>query len=361
MASLQALNPHIEEFVERSGFSKNTFQPLAGDASTRSYMRVQSNSSKAILMIAPPNAEAAACPPAASKAERERLGYNAMARLAGPNLSAFVEIANVLRSNGLAAPEIYAVDLKLGLALTEDLGDELFARIATSTNETELYELAVDGLVLLHQQIETAPATSEFTIQDYDKLAYRTEASLFTEWYWPLFHGAEPISDLVEEFIAIFDDLLSELAAPSTLVLRDYHAENLLFLPDRTGIERLGLIDFQDALMGSRAYDLVSLLEDARRDVSPHLQDAMIEKYCCSIESSKGLSVEQFQKEYAILALQRNAKILGVFARLAKRDGKTRYLELLPRVEAHFKRDLARPEAATLKNFMGQHFAEKFS
>ena len=361
MTSLRELKPSIEKFVERAGFSASSLQPLAGDASTRSYMRVQSNCEKAILMIAPPNAEAAACPPTASEAEREKLGYNAMARLAGPNLNAFIELANILRAKGLSAPEIYAADLDLGLALTEDFGDDLFARIATSTNETELYDLAVDGLVLLHQRIETAPDTQDYTIQAYDKVAYRTEASLFTQWYWPLIHGAEPASDLIEQFNAIIVELLSQLTAPCALVLRDYHAENLLLLSDRTGIERLGLIDFQDALMGSRAYDLVSLLEDARRDVSVSLQDAMIVKYCDRMKSSKTFCEKQFQKEYAILALQRNAKILGVFARLAKRDGKTRYLELLPRVEAHFKRDLARPEAATLKRFMAQHFAEKFS
>ena len=191
---------------------------------------------------------------------------------------------------------------------------------------------------------------------DYDALALEAEALLLIEWYWPLKKGAPAAENLCTEYVALWRETLTGLSAPHTFVLRDFHAENLLWLPAREGVKRVGVIDFQDALYGAAAYDLVSLLEDARRDVDPALAESMIAYYLRF--GGPQLDAEGFRRDYAILAAQRNAKILGIFARLAKRDNKPRYLDLLPRVEGHFRRDLARPALAPLRAFFAKHLPE---
>ncbi|MHA7873562.1 MAG: aminoglycoside phosphotransferase family protein, partial [Hyphococcus sp.] len=252
---------------------------------------------------------------------------------------------------GLSAPEVYAADPSQGLALIEDLGDDLFARVAAGDSEAALYRAAVDVLVAMRARAPERPAGEAFTMLDYDGPALLAEAELLADWYWPLRAGAAPASDEKSEYMELFRILLDDLAPPHSFVLRDYHAENLLWLPEREGVARVGLIDFQDALYGAAAYDLVSLLEDARRDVAPELAHAMIDRYCARAKETGAFDEAAFRRDYALLAAQRNAKILGIFARLAKRDGKPRYLDLLPRVEAHFQRDLLRPELAPLRRF----------
>jgi hypothetical protein len=255
-----------------------------------------------------------------------------------------------LRKTGLSAPEILAADPAQGLALIEDLGDDLYARIADAKNERALYESAVDVLLHLRANPPARPAGPAYEMLDYDAPAMIAEAELLAQWYWPLKNGAPTDGALQAEYVAIFRDLIASLSSPHAVVLRDFHAENLLWLPGRGGVARVGLIDFQDGLYGCAAYDLVSLLEDARRNVSPALPEAMIARYC---DNAAGpFDREAFLRDYAILAAQRNAKILGIFARLAKRDGKPRYLDFLPRVEAHFRRDLARAPIAPLRAFI---------
>lgn len=349
--------PIFEDFLDASGWGGSRVAPLTGDASSRSYFRVAGKEGRALLMSAPPDAETAPCPPAATPNERRALGYNASARLAGPNLHAFITIADTLRSAGLSAPNIFAADPGRGLALIEDLGDGLFANVVDTGNESALYENAIDVLLHLHAQAPSPPRSDGYEMLAYDQTALATEAELLIEWYWRLKKGASPEDSVKEEFSAVFDALLSDLAPPSVIVLRDYHAENLLWLPDRQGPARVGVIDFQDGLLGSRAYDLVSLLEDARRDVSPSLAAAMIDRYASAADQG-AFDKEQFLHEYAVLAVQRNAKILGVFARLAERDGKPRYLDLLPRVEGLFRADLARPQVASAHKFFKTHFPE---
>jgi aminoglycoside/choline kinase family phosphotransferase len=310
-------------------------------------------------MNAPPKAESSACPPAATPAERRALGYNAMARLAGPNLNAFVAIAKSLRSAGLSAPEIYASDASTGFALIEDLGDDLFARaIPAGADEETLYAAAIDALLDLRRVAPPAPKGDQYTMLSYDRTALEAEVALIPEWYWP-FRKNAPVSSSVEaDYFAAWSPALDRLSAPATMVLRDYHAENLLWLPDRTGAKRVGVIDFQDGLIGSPAYDLVSLLEDARRDVSPDLAEEMIARYCAGAGRLGAFDEEAFRTDYAILAAQRNAKILGIFARLVKRDAKPRYLDFMPRVEGHFRRDLARDPLATVRRFFARHLPE---
>jgi len=343
------------EFLSGAGWKDAALRPLAGDASTRSYMRAEKGGREAVLMIAPPGAETAPCPPEASEEERRALGYNAMARLAGPNLNAFVAIAEALRGAGLSAPEIFAADASQGFALIEDLGDDLYARIIGAADEAELYGGAIDVLLALRENAPARPARDDYAMLSYDKLALAAETDLFMEWYWPLKKGGAAPDDLQAEYAGVIQPLLGTLSSPHAIVLRDYHAENLLWLPGRKGAARTGLIDFQDGLLGCAAYDVVSLLEDARRDVPPTLADAMIERY---LARAADLDRAAFMNDYAVLAAQRNTKILGVFARLAKRDNKPRYLDLLPRVEGLFRKDLAREGLAPLRTFVTQHFPE---
>lgn len=345
-------------FLDGAGWTGAAVRPLAGDASTRRYLRLARNGARALLMIAPPAAESAACPPGASEAERKALGYNALARLAGPNLNAFTAIAGALRDAGLSAPEIYAADAAQGFALIEDLGDDLFARIAGSVDERTLYEAAVDALLHLRAHAPARPASDAYEMLDYDRAALAAEAGLLAEWYWPLKNGAAPGDDLQAEYSGVINALSQMLSPPHAVALRDYHAENLLWLPQRRGVRRVGMIDFQDGLYGHAAYDLVSLLEDARRDVAPDLASAMIERYCAGAADAGDFDREAFRRDYAVLAAQRNAKILGIFARLAKRDQKPRYLALLPRVEAHFRRDLTRQPLAPLRAFIAAHLPD---
>jgi hypothetical protein len=271
-------------------------------------------------------------------------------------MNAFVAISEALRAAGLSAPEIYAADPQAGFALLEDLGDDLYARIVGRVEETTLYKAAIDALATLHDSRAPRPSNDGYTMLDYDALALEAEAFLLIEWYWPLKKGAAASSNLRKEYAELWRDALAELSAPHTFVLRDFHAENLLWLPQRVGIRKVGVIDFQDALYGHAAYDLVSLLEDARRDVGPAFAASMINYY----KSLAGLQFDAagFDRDYAVLAAQRNAKILGIFARLAKRDHKPRYLDLLPRVEDHFRRDLARPAMTGLRGFFKKHLPE---
>ena len=344
------------EFLTSAGWGEAEAAPLAGDASTRSYKRLNLNGQPAVLMIAPPGAEAAACPPDADETARRGLGYNAMARLAGPNLHAFTSLSGALREAGLSAPEVYAADAGRGFALLEDLGDDLFARVVGKVEEETLYRAAIDALVRLHESGAEPPRGGAYAMLDYDGLALEAEAALLMEWYWPLKKGEAASDDLIAEYLSLWRDLFKDLSPPHVFVLRDYHAENLLWLPQREDVARVGVIDFQDALFGHAAYDLVSLLEDARRDVDPALAEKMI-SYYVSLGGPQ-FDAAGFRRDYAILAAQRNAKILGIFARLAKRDNKPRYLDLLPRVEAHFRRDLARPEVAQLRAFFTKHMPE---
>lgn len=339
-------------FLDAAGWAGAASRPLAGDASTRAYERLMLEGKSAVLMIAPAGAEAPACTADADEVMRRELGYNAMARLAGPNLNAFVSVSAALRAVGLSAPEVYAADPACGYALLEDLGDDLLARVAGSIPEKPLYSAGVDALAALHLRAPTPPANDAYVMLEYDRLAFEAEAALLMEWYWPLKNN-EASSDICTEYIEIWRDILYGLSAPHAFVLRDYHAENLLWLPTRPGIARVGVIDFQDALYGHAAYDLVSLLEDARRDVDPALASLMVEHYAKRMGAR--FDWDRFERDYAILAAQRNAKILGIFARLAKRDGKPQYLNLLPRVEAHFRNDLARDGLQPLATFCAKH------
>ncbi len=312
----------IDAFLAAAGWGAAARRPLAGDASPRRYHRLEAHGHRAVLMDAPPEL--------------------------GEDVGPFVGVTRLLRARGLSAPEVLAEDRAAGLLLLEDLGDGLFARLcaAEPALEGELYAAAVD---LLAERAAPAPGS----LAPYDAGALLAEARLAVEWYLAAPGEPGPPAGLAEEFDGLLAAALAPVAeARGALVLRDYHAENLLWLPERAGLARVGLLDYQDALAGHPAYDLVSLLEDARRDTAPELAEAMRGRF---LAARPDLEAEAFAAAYAVLGAQRNLKILGIFARLCLRDGKPRYLELLPRVWGHLARDLAHPALAPLAAWVARH------
>lgn len=310
----------ITDFLARAGWSGAKLAHLAGDASNRRYFRLTGGpgGQGAVLMDAPP----------------ER----------GEDVRPFIRIAHHLSSLGFSAPAILAEDSATGLLLLEDLGDALFARLLETAPELEnsLHCGAIDVLAALHR----APPPE--SLAAYDAPLMTRLAALAFDWYRPGATGdpGDPGDRLKTRFCAVLEPLLAHHAAEcDVLILRDYHAENLLWLPDRTGLARIGLLDFQDALAGHPAYDLVSLLQDARRDVPARLEEAMLARYI----TATGQDTDSFVTAYRLLGAQRNLRILGVFARLCLRDGKPRYLDLIPRVWAHLQDDLAHPVLAPLR------------
>jgi aminoglycoside/choline kinase family phosphotransferase len=336
-------------FLDSAGWRGAAIAPLPGDASTRSYARVSLNGRKAMLMDQPQSAETPPAPASATPDERRALGYNAVARLAGADVGRFVAASNHLRRLGLSTPEIYAADPQRGFALIEDLGDALYADVLMNgADETSLYESAAEVLAAI--QAETAPAIlpPDKALHPYDETAQLAETDLMTEWYLPYALGRAAGEDEIAEHRALWRDALAAARESSPVfVHRDYHAQNLLWLPERKGVARVGLIDFQDAVAGSRAYDLISLLEDARRDVPPEVAAATTAHYLDVTNADE----PAYRAQMAVMAAQRNAKIAGIFARLHKRDGKPRYLVYLPRVWGYLNRDLEHPALAKLKSW----------
>ena len=350
----------IKAFLKQAGWDKADRVAVPGDASTRRYERLNLDGQKAVLMDAPKGAEAPSEPKGASVEERQALGYNAVARLAGPNPEAFACIANELTMRGFSAPKIIAADMEQGFMLLEDLGDDLYARVIADdpSKERPLYEAAIDTLAAIYRS--SFPANMRFQehkwrMRDYDGAALLAEADLFLDWYAKdLGHDIQDAAR--QEWNAIWAELFKSLGvhAPG-LALRDFHAENIFWLPERQAVSRVGLIDFQDGLFAHPAYDLVSLIEDARRDVSPALAEPLLERFCEKAGLKYGA---EFKTAYAVMGAQRNSKILGIFVRLAERDGKPHYRDLIPRVAAHFKGNLQDPKCTALKAWIERHVRE---
>jgi aminoglycoside/choline kinase family phosphotransferase len=279
------------------------------------------------------------------------------------NSTPFVAVARALRQRGLSAPAVYAFDLDQGVLVLEDLGDKTFgAEILSGRSLAELYAPAVDALLVLAAKPPPARLSIEgngtYRLPSYDIEAMIVEASLLIDWLWPALHGKPAPSALREEFAALWRPLLEAAAsADQGWVLRDYHSPNLMWLPERKGVKRVGILDFQDALLGPLAYDLVSLLQDARLDVPEALEREQLDRYCAARNAQNSqFSGDQFRTLYATLGAQRNSKILGIFARLAKRDGKRGYLAHIPRVARYLERDLAHPSLSVLRGFYAREF-----
>ena len=254
----------------------------------------------------------------------------------------------MLKELNLASLIIYDEDIKNGFLLIEDLGDDLFALLCKKAPEIdhEIYGSAVD--LLLHIHKNPAPKS----LQKYDMNIYLKESKLLTEWYLPAAVSAPLSKSLIDEFHTILHETFSKIPSYNpVLVMRDYHAENLIWLPKRSGINRVGLLDYQDALAGHPAYDLVSLLEDARRDTSSDLRKNMINKYI----SNSDLNNEEFLMAYNLLGAQRNIKIIGIFSRLSLRDKKSNYIDLIPRVWNHLINNLNHEACSDLKQWVNKN------
>lgn len=301
----------IEARLAAWGWGGAGIAPLAADASFRRYWRVERNGAGAVLMDAPSDKE---------------------------DLRPFVAIARHLSAHRFSAPAILACAESAGLVLLEDLGDRKFTSLlAAGHDPLELYGAAVDLLVALRH----APLPEK--LLPYDENRLLAEVRLLIDWYLPAVTGRPTAETTAAAFIEAWRRTLAPVAlVHDTLVLRDYHADNLIWLAERAGSARVGLLDFQDAVAGHPAYDLVSLLEDARRDVAPALAERMIARYL----GASGDDPVGFRDAYAILGAQRNTKIVGIFTRLFRRDHKPAYLDLIPRVFAYLERDLAHPALA---------------
>ncbi|MGZ5985955.1 MAG: N-acetylmuramate/N-acetylglucosamine kinase AmgK [Caulobacteraceae bacterium] len=345
-------------FLKASGLAHAAREPLPGDASTRRYERLRLPSGATLmLMDQPASSESPACDPGWSKAQRETAGWNAMARLAAGRVDAFAATAAYLRSRGLSAPEIEALDVDQGLAVIEDFGEGIFARlIEQGQDEAELYFAAMDAQARLHEapppQILSVDGLS-WPLLAYDAVALKAGADLFVEWQPRL----NPALDFGVEARAEWDGLWTGIArrgeaGAAVFAHRDFHAENLLWLPDRPGAARVGMIDFQDALLAHPSWDLHSLLQDARRDVSPELEAAALDRY---FGQRPGIDRQAFMADYAALAALNEARILGVFARLIVRDAKPRYAQFTPRLWRLLLRNLENPALADLKRWFDRH------
>lgn len=333
-------------FLRAAGWGDAEILPLPGDASTRHYARLRQEGRQVLLMDQPQAAETKIAPADASEAARRALGYNAVARLAGADCRRFAAVAEFLRGRGLGAPAIYAADYQHGWMVLEDHGDTLFTDVlARGGSEEQLYKSAVEVLAKLHQ--ENAPETLApgIPLFAYDEIALVAETDLMLEWFLPLALGRKATDTEYRQHRALWRKALDAIADnQAVFVHRDYHAQNLMWLPEQEGLARIGLIDFQDAVAGSRAYDLISLTEDARRDVSPELAEIATSHYLATMRArSMPLDERRFRAETAVMAAQRNAKIVGIFARLYARDSKRRYLSYLPRVWRYLERDLRHP------------------
>jgi len=302
------------DFLDRAGWGGAEILPLAGDASFRRYFRVALGGKTAVLMDAPPPHE---------------------------DPRPFIAVAEWLVSRGLSAPEILARDLDKGILLLGDFGN---ARLRESLDsdpmrERELYELATDVLIHLHQH----PPMDGLPVHGLDQ--WLDEVKLFTDWYCPAVGAEVDEEGYRRAWREVLEPVERDGLGPVT-VLRDYHAENIMLVEGREGVAHFGLLDFQDALSGHPAYDLASVLEDARRDVPPAIERAMIDRYV----GATGLG-EQFERAYWALAAQRNTRILGVFTRLWKRDNKPGYRRFQPRMWGLLERDLAEAHLAPLRTW----------
>ena len=315
----------MADFLAAHGIDPATATVLADDASFRRYFRARTDDGPVVVMDAPPDHE---------------------------DVRPFVKVARHLVALGFSAPQVLAEDAAGGFLLLEDLGDDTFTRILEpGGSERELYEAATDVLIALHSL--PAKAALPPGTPPYGNGRLMDEAFLLPQWFVPAFTGAHMGEDARraygEAWLSVFPAVH---ALPKTLTLRDYHVDNLIWLPDRGGIARVGLLDFQDAVAGPGAYDLMSLLEDARRDIAPELKDAMMTRY---LDAFPDLDPDAFADAFAVLAAQRHAKVIGIFTRLCLRDGKDTYLPHIPRVWRLLEAALARPVLAPVRAWFDDH------
>ena len=349
-----------ETFLKHNGWGGSTRRYFQGDASSRRYERLDGGGGRGVFMDMPRQPDG---PPV-----RNGLPYSAIAHLA-EGVTPFVAIAQILINAGLSAPVIRARDLESGFLITEDFGDAVYgALIRDGEPVDEPYRAAVDALLTLHASDLPSEVTVDdgldYAIPHYDTNALMIEAGLVVDWFWPQVHGKEITSQERNRFEAVWMPLIESVAVTDeadegTLVLRDYHSPNLMWLPDRDGPSRAGLLDFQDAVIGHKAYDLMSLLQDARTDISEEFECTWLDYYCNARRSRRdNFDEAAFRRAYAILGAQRATKILGIFVRLCVRDGKPQYLCHIPRVSGYLERNLAHHDLEDLQSWYDGHLPE---
>ncbi len=345
-------------FLEAAGLGHARRAPLPGDASTRRYERLFPDDGPSLMLM--DQVAAAESPPADpswSPERRHAEGWNAVARLSAGRIEAFAAVADHLRAVGLSAPAMTALDAPAGLAVLEDFGDRVFADvIAAGQDETPLYLAAVEALARLHAaatpDVLQGPA-GDWPLQTYDETALQGGADLFVDWLPRLRPDLRFDAAAIAAWREAWAPVVTEGAAgASVMAHRDYHAENLIWLPEREGPARVGMIDFQDAVRAHPSWDLHSLLQDARRDVSPALEAEALDRYFAVADVTDR---EAFLRSYVGLAALNEVRILGVFARLISRDGKPRYAQFMPRMWAHLNRNLARPELEGVARWFDAH------
>ncbi|MFN3231425.1 MAG: aminoglycoside phosphotransferase family protein [Alphaproteobacteria bacterium] len=319
----------IDHFLDRYA-SGADWHPFVADASFRRYFRVDTDP-PTVLMDAPPDKE---------------------------DVIPFMAVNALLARHGFSAPRIRASDVAQGLLLLEDLGDNTFTRLLADAEAAEerLYEAAVDVLVALHDVPADphirARGGIDYHVPRYDERAMLKTASVLTEWYIPARTGLPAPTDMQTSFKNVWGTVLPLVTKDLVFALYDFHADNLMWLPQREGLKQVGLLDFQDAKVASPALDLVSLLQDCRRHVPVELEAAMLERY---LTARPGLDREAFLAAYAVMGAQRNTRIVGVFTRLWKRDGKPFYPTLIPTVWGFIERNLEHPALAQLKAWFDEH------
>jgi N-acetylmuramate 1-kinase len=347
----------VRLFIADAGLSEATRERMPGDASNRRYHRLVLGNRRSILMDSPRQPDG---PPV-----RDGKPYSQIAHLA-ESVVPFVAMAKALRAQGLSAPDIQHADLQQGLLVIEDLGSEGVVEGEPPCPIVERYEVAIEALLALHGKplpsvLPVAPHV-EHSIPPYDMDALQIELELLIAWYMPRLGIS--VSDTVrEEFFELWREALAPvLETPPTWVLRDFHSPNLLWLPDRQGIARLGILDFQDALMGPPAYDLASLLQDARVDVPEAVELALLSRYVRQRRMADAdFDGTAFIRTYVTMAAQRASKILGIFARLDMRDGKSQYLRHIPRISGYLQRSLAHPSLAALNEWYSRNMPDRNS
>lgn len=341
----------LRDFIAQAGFGEAGRRRMAGDASIRSYARLMQHGKSFILMNSPRRPDG---PPIYTGKS-----YSAAVHLA-EDVKPFVAIAAGLRARGFSAPEIHHADLDSGFLITEDFGSACVFEGNPPRPIPDRYEAATDLLAALHREslAERLPLSPhvEYRIPFFDTEALLVEIGLMAEWYLPD-RGVSLGEVLRAEFAELWRELLEKLAAaPKTWVLRDFHSPNLIWLDERKGIARVGLIDFQDAVLGPAAYDLVSLLQDARLDVPEQLELSLLSRYIKARRAhDSSFDASDFAALYAIISSQRNTRLLGTFARLNRRDGKPQYLKHQPRIWTYLNRSLAHPALAELKAWYAAH------
>ncbi len=314
-----------EAFLAQNGWAGVDCPLLAGDASFRKYYRLQRAGQQVVLMDAPPPQE---------------------------DVRPFIKIADFLVKYGFSAPKIYARDEENGFLLLEDLGDDTFTRLlGNGADERALYKMAIDVLVELHKDVPDLPGD----LPEYDDELLNKECLLLPDWWMKAAYGEEAVTqELRKSYIKAWEESFDYVLRTQepVLVLRDYHVDNLLVLPGRREWAACGLLDFQDAVEGSGIYDVMSLLEDARRDIKPSLIEEMKMRYNRAFPD---LDQEEFETVFAILGAQRHAKVIGIFARLMMRDSKDQYIQHIPRVWGLLERSLKHPALKEVKDWFDRH------